>query len=112
MKLSFLCALASIAFFSVVPRQISAAEPPGAPPGGGLSQLKPDSTPPATRVVVVFGDSITAGSALPAAERAQVWVQLVETQSGGRLLMVNEGKGGRPTDSVKEFEAMLARIAR
>ncbi|MEA3212270.1 MAG: acyl-CoA thioesterase [Chthoniobacter sp.] len=61
------------------------------------------------RVVVVFGDSITAGGALPAAEQAQLWVRLVEAQSKGQLRMVNEGKGGRPTDSVKEFEAMLTR---
>ena len=57
----------------------------------------------------MFGDSITAGGALPANERDAVWVRVVERESKGRLRMVNEGKGGRPTDSVKEFEAMLAR---
>jgi acyl-CoA thioesterase-1 len=61
------------------------------------------------RVVIVFGDSITAGSALPKDQQAQVWVRLVEVQSGGKLQMLNEGKGGRPTDSVKEFETMLSR---
>lgn len=61
------------------------------------------------RVVIVFGDSITAGSALPKDQQAQVWVRLVEAQSGGKLQMLNEGKGGRPTDSVKEFDAMLQR---
>ncbi len=61
------------------------------------------------QTVIVFGDSITAGSALPANEREAVWVRVVERESKGRLRMVNEGKGGRPTDSVKEFEAMLAR---
>ena len=59
--------------------------------------------------VIVFGDSITAGGALAANEREAVWVRVVERESKGRLRMVNEGKGGRPTDSVKEFEAMLAR---
>jgi acyl-CoA thioesterase-1 len=59
--------------------------------------------------VIVFGDSITAGSALPANERDKMWVQVAERESKGRLRMVNEGKGGRPTDSVKEFEAMVAR---
>jgi acyl-CoA thioesterase-1 len=59
--------------------------------------------------VIVFGDSITAGGALPATEKAQLWVTVVEKESAGRLKMINEGKGGRPTDSVKEFDAMLAR---
>lgn len=61
------------------------------------------------QTVIVFGDSITAGGALAANERDAAWVRVVERESEGRLRMVNEGKGGRPTDSVKEFEAMLAR---
>ncbi|MDB6140120.1 MAG: hydrolase [Verrucomicrobiaceae bacterium] len=69
-----------------------------------------EGAPPAT--VVVFGDSITAGGALPAAERSQLWVALVETHSSGRLKMVNEGKGGRPTNSFREFEVMLGRHPR
>ncbi len=64
------------------------------------------------RLIVVFGDSITQGGALPAADRGRVWVNLVEKDSGGRLKLVNEGKGGRPTASVKEFEAMLAKHPR
>jgi len=64
----------------------------------------PTATP---RAVIVFGDSITAGSALPKDQQAQVWVHLAELQSNGQLQLLNEGKGGRPTDSVKEFEAML-----
>lgn len=59
------------------------------------------------RTVIVFGDSITAGSALPKDQQPHVWVKLVETQSAGKLRMLNEGKGGRPTDSVQEFDAML-----
>jgi len=61
------------------------------------------------RTVIVFGDSITAGNMLPPADKARLWVSLVEQASHGQLRMVNEGKGGRPTDSVKEFEAMLQR---
>jgi acyl-CoA thioesterase-1 len=61
------------------------------------------------RTVIVFGDSITAGGALPAADRPRVWLKQVEAQSRGSLVLVNEGKGGRPTDSVKEFETMLTR---
>jgi acyl-CoA thioesterase-1 len=64
------------------------------------------------RVAVVFGDSITAGSMLPKEDKAKVWVHLVEEQSGGQWQMLNEGKGGRPTDSVKEFEAMLPKHSR
>ncbi|MEI7728285.1 MAG: SGNH/GDSL hydrolase family protein [Verrucomicrobiota bacterium] len=59
------------------------------------------------RTVVVFGDSITQGGALPKNDRTNAWVNVVERTSQGRLKMVNEGKGGRPTDSVKEFDAML-----
>jgi acyl-CoA thioesterase-1 len=61
------------------------------------------------RVVIVFGDSITAGNALPPEDRPHVWPQVVEEQSKGSLQMLNEGKGGLPTDSVKEFTAMLTR---
>lgn len=64
------------------------------------------AAPPST--VVVFGDSITEGNMLPQADRARVWVNLVENQSNGRVHMINKGKGGRPTDSVGEFRQMLA----
>ena len=63
----------------------------------------------APSVIVVFGDSITAGGMLPPSERSNLWLQVIERESGGRLKMINEGKGGRPTASVKEFEAMLQR---
>lgn len=59
------------------------------------------------RTVIVFGDSITQGGALPADQRDQAWVTLIQKQTVGQLKLVNEGKGGRPTDSVKEFDAML-----
>jgi acyl-CoA thioesterase-1 len=61
------------------------------------------------RTVVVFGDSITEGGALPKAERTNAWIHVVAREAKGWLRMVKEGKGGRPTASVKEFEAMLAR---
>lgn len=61
------------------------------------------------RIVIVFGDSITEGGALPKAERAKAWVNVVEAESKGRLKVINEGKGGRPTASQKEFGAMLTR---
>ncbi len=63
----------------------------------------------APRTVVVFGDSITEGSALPKEQRGQAWIQVVEVESHGQLKLINEGKGGRPTDSVGEFDAMLQR---
>lgn len=64
---------------------------------------------PTPRTMIVFGDSITAGSALPKAQRDQLWVTQVQKQSAGSLVLINEGKGGRPTNSLKEFEAMLSR---
>jgi len=59
--------------------------------------------------VIVFGDSITEGNMLAPADRAKAWPQVVENESGGHLQMINEGKGGRPTASVPEFDAMLKR---
>lgn len=64
---------------------------------------------PAARSVILFGDSITAGSALPKEERAQLWVTQVQQHSAGALVLINEGKGGRPTNSLPEFEAALSR---
>lgn len=59
--------------------------------------------------IIVYGDSITAGSALPVEQRGSAWIRLAEARSNGRLRFINEGKGGRPTDSVTEFSAMLQR---
>lgn len=61
------------------------------------------------RTVIVFGDSITAGSALPQADKERAWIKRIEADSAGTLILINEGKGGRPTNSVMEFEAMLQR---
>jgi acyl-CoA thioesterase I len=78
----------------------------------GLSAPAMDLEAPRARVAIVFGDSITAGTALPKAERDRAWPAIVERESGGAFTMVNEGKGGRPTASVAEFEQMLARQPR
>ena len=64
------------------------------------------------RTVIVFGDSITAGGALPKDERGHLWLTQVERQSAGELKLINEGKGGRPTSSVTEFVSMLSRHAK
>jgi len=67
------------------------------------------AAPVKRRAVVVFGDSISAGSNLPAADRDKLWLRLLERESNDALLMINEGKGGRPSASRPEFDAMLAR---
>ena len=67
---------------------------------------------PAPRTVIVFGDSITAGGALPKEERGHLWVTQVQQQSARALTLINEGKGGRPTNSLPEFDAMLTRHAK
>jgi acyl-CoA thioesterase I len=69
-------------------------------------------TAPVPRTVVVFGDSLTEGGALPKDQRDQSWLKRVERESGGKLRLINEGKGGRPTDSMKDFEAMWKRQPR
>jgi len=65
---------------------------------------------PSLRIVVVFGDSITAGNELP--DPAACWVSLVQRQTMGHLEVINEGKGGRLTDSIQEFGEMLLRHPR
>lgn len=72
-------------------------------------QLNDTSGTGGTRTVIVFGDSITAGSMMAPAARTNVWPQVVERESHGHFKMINEGKGGRPTASVTEFAAMLQR---
>ncbi len=67
---------------------------------------------PNHRTVVVFGDSITHGGALPARDKDKLWTLVVERESKGSLTLVNEGKGGRPTASLKDFTAMLERQPR
>lgn len=59
--------------------------------------------------VIVYGDSITEGIALPAEERQLAWVHQVESLSNGQYRMINEGKAGRPTASLPEFADMLKR---
>ena len=57
------------------------------------------------RTVIVFGDSITAGGALPKEQRDQLWVTQVQLRSAGALKLINEGRGGRPTNSLAELLA-------
>ena len=57
--------------------------------------------------IIFFGDSITQGGALPADQKEQLWLTRLQKELIGKVLLINEGKGGRPTDSVKEFDAML-----
>jgi acyl-CoA thioesterase-1 len=65
------------------------------------------------RTVVVFGDSITAGSNLPpGTPKDALWLRVAEKENGGKFVLVNEGRGGRPTAAVGEFDAALARNPR
>jgi len=66
----------------------------------------------APKVVVAYGDSITLGNALPEAKRDRVWVRRVGQLARGRLVLVNEGQGGRWTRSLEQFDAMLRRQPR
>jgi acyl-CoA thioesterase-1 len=75
----------------------------------GAGTLATSGAEPSPPVIIVFGDSLTAGGALPTAEKSQLWVRRVESEAAGQLRLINEGKGGRPTASVPEFEAMLQR---
>jgi acyl-CoA thioesterase-1 len=61
------------------------------------------------QTVVVFGDSIAEGLTLPKEARDQAWVPRLQTRFAGKLLLINEGKGGRPTKSLPEFAVMLQR---
>ncbi len=68
--------------------------------------------PPVPRIVVVFGDSIAEGGALPKEQQDKAWLRVVERDAKGALKMVSEGKGGRATGSVPEFETMMRRHPR
>jgi len=59
---------------------------------------------PTTLTVLCFGDSITAGFELPP---DAVWPSLVEQSSHGKFKAINEGLGGRPTDSLSDFKTAL-----
>jgi len=64
--------------------------------------------PPASSLsVLYFGDSITAGSSLPPDEKPLLWITLVEQASHGKFQAINEGLGGRPTDSLPDFKTAL-----
>ena len=65
--------------------------------------------PAAPRTIIIFGDSITAGGALPAKDREHLWLKVIERDAKGSLKLINEGKGGRPTASLPDFDAMLQR---
>jgi len=76
------------------------------------SALAPAAVLATPLTVLVFGDSIAAGSALPPGERSLVWVSRVQQLASGRLRMVNEGESGRWTDALDEFDAVLGRQPR
>jgi acyl-CoA thioesterase-1 len=66
-----------------------------------------DETVNTKKIVVAYGDSITQGAFLKSPNER--WANLIEAQSKSTLQIVNEGKGGRPTNSLSEFEEMMKR---
>jgi acyl-CoA thioesterase-1 len=69
--------------------------------------------PHSPQTIIVYGDSLTEGGALPKDQRDQAWVKIVERESGGALQMINEGKGGRATgDGKHDFDKMTTRQPR
>lgn len=61
------------------------------------------------KCVFLFGDSLTAGSYFPEGALDQHWVSLLSERWGAGVRFVNEGKGGRPSDSLPDFAAALSR---
>jgi len=62
------------------------------------------------KTVIIFGDSITAGSAMVADERGQAWPRLLADQTKGRLHVIAQGKPGRTTNSESDFKIVLEKI--
>lgn len=61
------------------------------------------------KTVLCFGDSITAGKQPASLKPGDCWVDRLQTLSKGAFHCINEGKGGRPANSVEEFKAALKR---
>ncbi len=61
------------------------------------------------RTIIAYGDSLTEGKS----GGAQAWVKILERESGGKLKVINEGKGGRATgDGKHDFDRMTTRQPR
>lgn len=78
------------------------------------SPLAPDArTPAAVPVIVAFGDSLTAGPGLSAAETYPAVLQRQLEENGYRYRVVNAGVSGETTaDGLRRFERALAPDAR
>jgi len=62
---------------------------------------------PSTRRVLLFGDSLTAGNYLSEGQRPGHWVSLLSGLWKDQIEFLNEGKGGRSSDCLEEFAAVL-----
>jgi len=67
-----------------------------------------NTTPPQRKRVLLFGDSLTQGTYFPEESRHQHWVSILSERWGGGVHFLNEGKGGRPSDSFQDFAAALS----
>ena len=64
---------------------------------------------PTVSTVVVFGDSIAAGNALPEDQRHYAWVNRIAVAMKGRAVIANEGRPGIWTNAKAEFSEVLDR---
>ncbi|EIQ01544.1 lysophospholipase L1-like esterase [Opitutaceae bacterium TAV1] len=84
---------------------------PFVPHTGAAAATGSPATSSQPAVVLVFGDSITQGQSLATSNPGAMWLNRINASpaAAGKLRLVNEGKGGRPTDSLGEFDTVLAR---
>lgn len=71
-----------------------------------------DATPPHTSSlpkVVIFGDSLVAGSGMLEDQQHMVWVNQFRELVSDRLNVIGEGRGGRWTSALNEYQEMMQR---
>ena len=59
--------------------------------------------------IMFFGDSICAGSDIPDGKAGDAWPMVFQNMNKGKYLVDNQSKGGRPSNSFKEFEDVIGK---